>query len=99
LSDSTRKIQIGYHAKIRMLERNISEEDIERIINNPIQTVYDEYEENYKSYGLVYDKYNKDNKLFLLIVHTDLRQDLNSNPVKIITAMYVNKGGLKRWFQ
>ena len=81
------------HAKIRIIERNISEEDIQMIIDNPINTVYDDYEENYKSYGVVDEKYN--NKKYMIVVHNGL----NSNPVKIITAMYVSKGGLKRWFQ
>lgn len=80
------------HAKIRIIERNISEEDIQMIIDNPINTVYDEYEENYKSYGVVDEKYNKK---YMIVVHNGL----NSNPVKVITAMYVSKSGLKRWFQ
>ena len=33
------------HAKIRILGRDILEEDVKMVINNPIQTVFDEYEE------------------------------------------------------
>ena len=31
-----------------------------------------------------------------MIVHTDLTNDLNSNPVEIITVMFTGKGGLER---
>ena len=35
------------HAKIRILERDVClEEDVKMGINNPIQTVFDDYEEN-----------------------------------------------------
>ena len=78
------------HAKLRILERGILEDEIQRIIDNPIHTVYDKYEENYKSYGIVDNKYNKK---YIIIVHNSL----NSNPVRIITGMITSKGGLKRY--
>jgi Domain of unknown function (DUF4258) len=93
-----RTIHMSDHATFQAIRRNISEEDIERIINSPIETVYDSYEENYKSYGIVEDKYNRNQKLYLLIVHTNLQDHLNYNSVKIITVMYVNRGGLAKWF-
>ena len=65
-------------------------DEIQRIIDNPIHTVYDKYEENYKSYGIVDNKYNKK---YIIIVHNSL----NSNPVRIITGMITSKGGLKRY--
>lgn len=68
-------------------------DEIQRIIDNPIHTVYDKYEENYKSYGIVDNKYNKYNKKYIIIVHNSL----NSNPVRIITGMITSKGGLKRY--
>ena len=43
------------------------------------------------SYGIVIDKYNKDKKMYIMIVHNSL----NLNPVKIITVMKTSKGGLK----
>jgi len=81
------------HAKIRILERGILEEDVKMVINNPIQTVFDAYEENFKSYGIIEDKYNTNNKKYIVIVHNSL----NSNPVKIITGMVTSRGGLKRF--
>lgn len=89
----SRNIAILDHAKIRILERGILQEDVQTIINNPIQTVYDDYEENCKSYGIIEDKYNKNNKKYIIIVHNSL----NSDPVKIITGMVTSKGGLKRF--
>ena len=91
--DSDRNILVLDHAKIRILERGILEEDVQKIINNPIQTVYDDYEENYKSYGIIEDKYKENRKRYVIIVHNDL----NSDPVKIITGMVTSKGGLKRF--
>ena len=41
-------IRMSDHAYRRALERGISDEDIQRIINNPIDTIYDTYEENYE---------------------------------------------------
>ena len=69
------------------------EQDVETVVNNPIQTVYDDYEENYKSYGIIEDKYIDNRKKYLIIVHNGL----NSNPVKIITGMVISQGGLKRF--
>jgi hypothetical protein len=91
--DNDRNIVILDHAKIRILERGILEEEVKMIINNPIQTIFDDYEENYKSYGIIEDKYNANNKKYIVIVHNSL----NSNPVKIITGMVTSKGGLKRF--
>lgn len=41
------------HAKQRALERDISEKDVAFVINNTVETIYDERRENYKSFALV----------------------------------------------
>jgi len=78
------------HALDRAHQRGIRQSDIANIINNPIETIYDEYTERYKSYGRAIDPYTKE-PVYVIIVHTAF----NTN-VKIITVMAVNsKGGLK----
>jgi len=79
------------HAKIRALERGISKDDIVRIINDPAETIYDNYEENYKSYGIITDPYNPNRTYYVIIVHNSLKADY----VAIITVMITGKGGLK----
>jgi hypothetical protein len=46
-----------------------------------------------KSYGIIDNKYDTNNKKYIVIVHNSL----NSNPVKIITGMVTSKEGLKRF--
>jgi hypothetical protein len=93
LTKNEKKIYLTGHGKSQLFIRGILDQDIKTVINNPIQTVYDEYEENYKSYGIIEDKYNKNNKKYIIIVHNSL----NSDPVNIITGMVTSKGGLKRF--
>ena len=78
------------HAKIKTISRGIEETDIERIINTPTETIYDEHEETYHSYGSALDPYTKE-PYYLIVVHTAF-----NTYVKVITVMWVNsKGGLK----
>jgi len=84
-----RHISIRGHAKERALARGVDELDIERIINSPLETIYNEYEETYKSYGEAIDPYTK-KPSYLIIIHTILNKY-----VTIITVMWTNKGGLK----
>jgi uncharacterized DUF497 family protein len=85
-----RTIKMTAHAKERALHRGVDQTDIERIINSPTETIYDEYEENYKSYGLANDPYTKEDR-YLVIFHTILNKY-----VKIISVMWTDKGGLQR---
>jgi uncharacterized DUF497 family protein len=83
-------IQMSNHAKERALERGIKEADIEMVINNPIETIYDTRFERYKSYGKAIDPYTK-KPVYLIIIHNAFNKY-----VRIITAMYANSpGGLK----
>jgi uncharacterized DUF497 family protein len=82
-------IRMTTHARTRALERGIDLDDIERIINSPMQTIYAEYEERYKSYGIVTKPYSKEVR-YLIIVHTILNKY-----VTIISVMYTSKGGLQ----
>jgi hypothetical protein len=85
-----RIIKLSDHAKGRIISRGVEESDIVRIINMPLETIYDEYEEDYKTYGTAIDPYTKES-FYLIIVHTAL-----NTHVKIITIMWVNsEGGLR----
>jgi hypothetical protein len=47
------RIKLTRHARQRALERDISQNDIEFVVNNASDTVYDDERENYKSFALV----------------------------------------------
>ncbi|NHI04512.1 hypothetical protein DYY67_2313 [Candidatus Nitrosotalea sp. TS] len=84
-------IRLTRHARLRSQQRDISEKQIESIINSPIETVYDPREDNYKSYGLAIHPYTK-NQAYLLIVHSKF-----NTAVWIISVMWTTKGILKRY--
>ncbi|MGD1837384.1 MAG: DUF4258 domain-containing protein [Nitrososphaeraceae archaeon] len=67
-----RTIKLTDHAKLRAIERGISEDDIKMIINKPVETIYDKYEENFKSYVIVIDKYDNNKTKYIMIIHNDL---------------------------
>ena len=77
------------HARQQALLRGIKQSDIERIINEPIQTIKANYEERYKSFGIVYDTYTKKSH-YIIIIHNALNKH-----VHIITVMYTDKGGVR----
>jgi hypothetical protein len=77
------------HAREKIIARGIDAMDIQRIINEPIETIYNEYEETYKSYGRARDPYTK-KPYYVIIIHTTLNKY-----VTIITVMFTDKGGLK----
>jgi len=83
------KIKLTEHCKTRAFERNITTDNIRRIINNPIETFYDAERENYKSYGLGTNPPFKE-QLYLMIIHSKI-----NTSVTVITAMWMDKGGLK----
>ncbi len=78
------------HAKERAMERDIREEDVIFVINNPVETVYDERRENYKSFALVnHPIANK--TTYLMVVHSKF-----NTKVTIISVMWQTMGGLQR---
>jgi hypothetical protein len=59
------------HAKQRALERDISEKDVAFVINNTVETIYDERRENYKSFALVNHSLTNQ-PAYLMVVHASL---------------------------
>ena len=57
------------HAKQRAEERAVDEQEIMHVINNPIETIYDENNQTWKSYGKIIGKYRKEERI-LIVVHT-----------------------------
>lgn len=78
------------HARERALHRGVDQADIERIIKSPTETIYNAYEENYKSYGLANNPYTKEDR-YLVIFHTVL----NKYVMIITSVMWTSKGGLQ----
>ncbi len=78
------------HASKRALERSINKKNIKAIINNPIETIYDNKRGNYKSFAAALNPFTKTQE-YLLIVHSKF-----NTHVTIITVMWINKGGLKK---
>jgi len=76
------------HAKQRAEERAVDEQEIMHVINNPIETIYDENNQTWKSYGKIIGKYRKEERI-LIVVHT--KYNLG---VKIVTMFWSNRGGL-----
>jgi hypothetical protein len=91
LSKPNYRIKWTRHGRERALERNINEKLVEFVINNPIETIYDDKRENYKSFALVNHPLT-DNPTYLMIVHSS---KFNTE-VSIISAMWQTSGGLKR---
>jgi hypothetical protein len=79
------------NARARALERGINEIDIERIINSPVETIYDQDIERFKSYGTAIDQYTNEPH-YLIIIHTAFNAY-----VTIISVMWTDKGGLKEY--
>lgn len=81
------KIEYTAHAEQRSIERGVRKEDIEQILNNPLDEIYDDYEENYKCYG---KEPRKDNR-YIKIIYSKL----NNNTLKVITVMITDIGDLR----
>jgi hypothetical protein len=89
-NDLSYKIKWTKHAKERAIERDIHEKDVIFVINNPVETVYDERRENYKSFALV--NHPLTNKTtYLMVVHSKF-----NTRVTIISVMWQTTGGLQR---
>lgn len=86
------RIILTTHARERAVARGIDEEDIIRIARKPIETVFDQQNSNYKSYGLAMDHYSKQTR-YLMLVHSG---NLN-NSITIITAMWIDPQRLRSY--
>ena len=82
------KIILSKHCKIRAFERGITTENITKIINEPIDMIYDDERQNYKSYGEGKNPPYKD-QYYIVVIHSKI-----NTSVKVITAMWTDKAGL-----
>ena len=91
MSNSKYRIKWTSHGHQRALERDIDEKLVKIVLDNSIETVYDEKRQNYKSYALVpYPSTGQDT--YLMVVHSS---KFNTE-VSIISVMWQTTGGLKR---
>ncbi len=74
------------HSLRRLIQRGISKEDVESVIQNPIERITDESTNNYKCFGILDDSEPK----YLIVIYT-----ISNKCIKIITAMNVDAGGVK----
>lgn len=81
------RIEYTAHAEQRSIERGIRKEDIEQILNGPLDEIYDGYEENYKGYG---KEPRKDDR-YIKIIYSKL----NNNTLKVINVMITDIGDLR----
>lgn len=84
------KIILTDHVRERAVARGIDESEVIRITQDPIETIYDEKNSNYKSYGLSTDPYTKQTR-YLMVIHSG---KIN-NSIKVITTMWTYPQGLK----
>ncbi len=91
MSKPNYQIRMTKHASRRALERGIRLDMIRFVINNPIETFFDQARGNYKSIAKVKHPSNKQ-ETHLMVIHSD---KLNT-PVHIISTMWQTTGGLKR---
>ncbi len=77
------------HAIRRSIERGINKEEVEVILQNPIEVIKDRYNDKNKCFGKLNDSFSKESK-YLIIVHT-----IFNECATIITVMITDKGGVK----
>jgi hypothetical protein len=90
LSSSRIRVIITKHAYTRIFERGIDKKQVEMIMNNPTETIYDRERRNYKSFGLLSNPPTKEQP-YLMVVHSKF-----NTSVKIMTVMWKDKGGLRK---
>jgi Domain of unknown function (DUF4258) len=83
-----RRFKFSGHAHERCIERGIQRKDVLSVLRTPVQTIYDEYTERYKSFGNAIDA-----PKHLLVIHTGLK---GKSSVTVITVMWTSKGGLRQ---
>jgi len=67
----------------------VTTQDISKVINSPIQTIYDNERQNYKSFGKA-EKPPYNEQPYLVVIHNKINTSVNA-----ITVMWTDKGGLK----
>ena len=83
------RIKLTTHCRQRIQDRDIDVKDIEKVINDPVETFYDKARQNYKSFGRGKNPLIKEQP-YLVLIHSKI-----NSSVTIITAMWTGKGGLK----
>jgi len=83
------RIRLTKHCHQRIYDRGIDIKDIEKVINDPLETFYDKERRNYKSFGKSKNPLIKEQP-YLVLIHSKI-----NSSVTIITAMWADKGGLK----
>lgn len=78
------------HVRQRAVERGIELEQIYEVLLNPIETIFDREQRNYKSYGMPSTPLIKEQP-YLMVVHSKF-----NTVVTVITAMWKDKGGLRQ---
>ncbi len=83
------RVRITGHCQERMIQREITEEQVHAVVLNPISNIYDSENNNFKCFSLVNDAPYA-SEPFLLVIYT---RHINENVV--ITTMWQDKGGLR----
>ena len=87
---SSHKIRWSNHGRQRCQDRDITETLVQSVIDNPIETVFSEKKQNYKSYALVPHPLTG-NEAYLMVVHSNK----TNIEISIISVMWQTKGGLR----
>lgn len=92
MAKQSRNFRINWtrHVRQRAVERGIKLDQIYEVLLNPIETIFDREQRNYKSYGMPSNPLIKEQP-YLMIVHSKF-----NTVVTVITAMWKDKGGLKQ---
>ncbi len=72
-----------------MIERGITKDLIQKIINSPTETIYDSDRQNYKSFANV-DEPVVNGQAYLVVIYNKF-----NTKMVVITSMYTDKGGLR----
>lgn len=83
------RIRITRHAHSRAIDRDIDVKQIEAVMRNPTETIYDKERRNYKSFGIPAKPLIKEQP-YLMIIHSKF-----NTTVTVITVMWKDKGGLR----
>lgn len=82
-------IKFTQHAIDRTFQRWIKKDDVERIIRNPIESMYDQVNDKFRCFGKGVDSYTKEEKYLIVVFRKFNTYDL------VITAMWATQGDLK----
>lgn len=83
----------SHHAKLRLIERDLTKVEVAGILSNPIEQISDKERENvYKCYGIL-QKEVKEPKHLIIVYY----QNLSNGNIKIITLIRTSKNGVKKY--